>query len=115
MQLTLTAEGDAGSGKTFILTRVQELLESHGFTSEGHWETEAEGIEELTMTREDDKVHFMQGERRIKFGDWEVELDSLGTLVEVYYKGKATRAREVKLTLGHRMIPLITLETVAVN
>ena len=115
MELRITAHGGPGSGKTFILMRIAELLETYGFVSEGLWETSAEGIEEMALTREEDKVHFIQGERRIKFGDWEVELDNLGTLVEVFYKGKATRAREVKLTLGHRMIPLITLETVAVE
>jgi len=114
MEVNVTASGGPGTGKTFILMRVVELLESYGFTSESLLEI-AEGLEEVSMTRKDDRVHFIQGERRLKFGDWEIELDNLGTLVEVYYKGKATRASEVKLTLGHRTVPLITLETVAVE
>jgi len=100
MRLWLRAEGVQGSGKTYILNKITQVMQLYGFSVFKQGEDAVNGGELLVLDREDDYANFTVGDKLIPLGDWLIELDSNNVLVAAYHEGKDIYAREIEVNFA---------------
>ena len=49
----------------------------------------------LTLIRDEDRQHFVTGDRKLIFGEWEFEIDKEGHLMKVIHAGSQISTSEV--------------------
>jgi hypothetical protein len=94
MKIEVYAEGEPRSGKSFILERIKETLKAYGFDANNVVNVTADK-ELLTLIRDEDRQHFLTGDRKLIFGDWEFEIDKVGHLMKVIHAGAVLETSEV--------------------
>jgi len=94
MKIEVYAEGEPRSGKSFILERIKETLKAYGFDANNVVNVTADK-ELLTLIRDEDRQHFLTGDRKLIFGEWEFEIDKEGHLMKVIHAGSQICTSEV--------------------
>jgi len=109
MKIEVYAEGLPRSGKSFILERIREEMKAYGFDSNPVINVSVDR-ELLTLIRDEDRMHFLTGDRKLIFGNWEFEINKNGELMKVLHAGAEINTEEVNINLARGALMQVSLE-----
>ena len=98
MKIEVFAQGTPRSGKSFILERIRDEMKAYSFDADRIINVEADK-EKLTLIRDEDRQHFLTGDRKIIFGEWQFEINKEGHLMKVIHAGSEICTSEVWIGL----------------
>ena len=111
MRVAIHAEGEEGSGKTFILKKIATLLEVYGFEIDEDVPSDV-NEEVVIAAREDDQLHYIDGANVVIVGDWMLELNESWQLVDAHYKGDNVMAREVIMEFAAGQLTTVSTKNI---